>query len=224
MYQIIGCIGLLEGRLRDLGYLAAHFDAPLVSWLNRERTRAARVEDFVGAIRRLHADFSWPFPSLPNGYPQPRSSGHRRSSSSGLDEKLQALEVDVTQGAPYVPTRSHLQPEIGDSGYLSNSGNGDTGQVERSAVFNQQGNGAKSHAGGGLLLQTVEAQLQPHLSPRQLHYHHFYYFIDSTEAFERILPHCRRWMADVDTLLECGEGKGDFIGFIRILSHTHYEH
>lgn len=151
-----------------MGYLAAHFDAPLVSWLSRERTRAARVEDFVSAIRRLHMDFSWPYPSLPNGYPLPRLSSQNRSSSNGLEEKLQALEVDVTQGAPFLPTKSHLQPEIGDSGYLSTVGSGDNGQSERSTVINYQVNGAKSHASGGLLLQTVEAQLQPHLSPSKL--------------------------------------------------------
>ena len=126
--------------------MAAHFDCPLVSWLSRERMRAARIDDFVSAIRRLHADFAWPYPSLPNGYSMRRFSSQSRTSTAGLEDKLQALEVDVTLTTPYIPIKSHcLRPEVGDSGYLSNVGNGDSG--------------AKSH--GGLLLQTVEAQLKP---------------------------------------------------------------
>ncbi len=31
----------------------------------RCRIRAARVEDFVSALKRLHEDFSWPYPIVP---------------------------------------------------------------------------------------------------------------------------------------------------------------
>lgn len=131
---------LSAGRLRDLGYLAAHFDCPLVSWLSRERTRAARVDDFVSAIRRLHADFAWPFPVI-----QP---GRKLSSRSvSLEEKLQALEVDVSLAPPL----NNLAP--------SNPPN------EFPHIIN--GQLPHSPVNGGLLLQTVEAQLKPHLLTRK---------------------------------------------------------
>lgn len=129
---------LSAGRLRDLGYLAAHFDCPLVSWLSRERMRAARVDDFVSAIRRLHADFSLPFPVY-----QPGRKLSNRSIS--LEEKLQALEVDVS----LAPTPT---PMIPDPLYNLRSVNG-------AATENPVN-------GGGLLLQTVEAQLKPHVPTR----------------------------------------------------------
>lgn len=53
---------LSEGRLTDLGYFAAHLDFHLVAWLGKERNRAARVDDFVQALKQLHEEFSWPYP------------------------------------------------------------------------------------------------------------------------------------------------------------------
>lgn len=51
-------------RLTDLGYFAAQLDFHLVAWLGRERDRAARVDDFVAALKQLHLDFVWPYPEL----------------------------------------------------------------------------------------------------------------------------------------------------------------
>ena len=155
---------LFIGRLKDLGYLAAHFDCPLVSWLGRERMRAARIDDFVSATRRLHADFDWPYPVAlavpPIG---------RKLSRVSLEEKLQALEVDVTPSLPGFPPSLRQQPAAADSGYLS-LGNGDL--AHPSGLSNSYipatspiQNGAKL-PGGGLLLQTVEAQLKPHAPTR----------------------------------------------------------
>ncbi|XP_018602022.2 RAB6A-GEF complex partner protein 1-like isoform X1 [Scleropages formosus] len=54
---------LLEDlRLKDLGCFSAHLGFELIGWLRRERSRAARVDDFVLALKRLHHDFLWPFP------------------------------------------------------------------------------------------------------------------------------------------------------------------
>lgn len=53
---------LCAHRLVDLGYFAAHLDFHLVAWLGRERDRAARVDDFVKALKQLHEDFNWPYP------------------------------------------------------------------------------------------------------------------------------------------------------------------
>ena len=209
---------LSAGRLRDLGYLAAHFDCPLVAALSRERSRAARVDDFANALRRLHADFAWPYPSPSLSAAGGAGASRRRLSSTttgatanGLmpdaantTSKFQVLEVDVTQPLPLRSNYSNQQQQqhrIGDSGYLSNFGNfgngmsngvsngnettlhGESASASASASAFQwlpnnhhlYANGSKAVAGaaaqlpaaGGLLLQTVEAQLQPHLCKRK---------------------------------------------------------
>lgn len=50
-------------RLTDLGYFAAHLDFHLVAWLVKERDRAARIDDFVKALKQVHEDFNWPYPT-----------------------------------------------------------------------------------------------------------------------------------------------------------------
>ncbi|KFP85457.1 Protein RIC1, partial [Apaloderma vittatum] len=56
---------LEEIRLKDLGCFAAQLGFELIGWLCKERARAARVEDFVFALKKLHEDFLWPFPVIP---------------------------------------------------------------------------------------------------------------------------------------------------------------
>ncbi|XP_071838357.1 guanine nucleotide exchange factor subunit RIC1-like isoform X2 [Apostichopus japonicus] len=51
-------------RIRDLGMFAAHVDFKLTEWLRKESIRVGKVEDFVTAIKKLHEDFSWPYPEL----------------------------------------------------------------------------------------------------------------------------------------------------------------
>ena len=53
-----------SGRLFDLGTFAAQLDFHMVSWLKKECQRAARVDNSVQALKRLHSDFQWPFPLL----------------------------------------------------------------------------------------------------------------------------------------------------------------
>ncbi|XP_067886805.1 guanine nucleotide exchange factor subunit RIC1 isoform X2 [Heterodontus francisci] len=57
---------LEEMRLKDLSSFAAQLGFELIGWLCKERTRVARVEDFVKALKRLHKDFLWPFPVIPS--------------------------------------------------------------------------------------------------------------------------------------------------------------
>lgn len=128
---------LSAGRLRDLGYLVAHFECPLVNWLSRERMRAARVDDFVSALRRLHTDFNWPFPTVSSQIVRKLSN-----RSTSLEEKLQALEVDVTAAPVMTSARS-------DPPYQLN------------------GEALLEPINGGLLLQTVEAQLKPHVPSQE---------------------------------------------------------
>ncbi|NXU89600.1 RIC1 protein, partial [Xiphorhynchus elegans] len=56
---------LEEIKLKDLGCFAAQLGFELIGWLCKERARAARVEDFVVALKKLHKDFLWPFPVIP---------------------------------------------------------------------------------------------------------------------------------------------------------------
>ncbi|NXN08685.1 RIC1 protein, partial [Indicator maculatus] len=56
---------LEEIKLKDLGCFAAQLGFELIGWLCKERARAARVEDFVLALKKLHEDFLWPFPVIP---------------------------------------------------------------------------------------------------------------------------------------------------------------
>lgn len=54
---------LSSHRLRDLGMFSANMqDFQLVGWLRKERLRAAKVEDFVMAVREVHHQFHWPLP------------------------------------------------------------------------------------------------------------------------------------------------------------------
>ena len=54
--------------LRDLGTFAAQLDFQMVSWLTKENSRAARVDNFVNALKTIHSDFSWPYPTLPPSF------------------------------------------------------------------------------------------------------------------------------------------------------------
>lgn len=106
---------LCEHRLCDLGRLSAHLDFPLVGWLARERERAARVDNFVTALKHLHTDFNWPYPNLV--LPSPvlvqrktsATSGSSVRSSPTIEERMLGLGVDVA------PSGSR----VGDSGYMS---------------------------------------------------------------------------------------------------------
>ncbi|CAG5036158.1 unnamed protein product [Parnassius apollo] len=58
---------LSTARLMALGKLAAALDLHLVAWLAGERERAARVDNAVLCLKRLHEDFAWPYPVLQQG-------------------------------------------------------------------------------------------------------------------------------------------------------------
>ncbi|TKC45898.1 hypothetical protein EI555_013366, partial [Monodon monoceros] len=92
---------LEEVRLKDLGCFAAQLGFELISWLCKERTRAARVDNFVLALKRLHKDFLWPLPIIPasslsspfrNG--KYRTVGEQLLTSQSADPFLN-LEIDA---------------------------------------------------------------------------------------------------------------------------------
>lgn len=55
---------LQQKKLEDLGRMSATLDFHLVGYLTREKDRAARIEDFVMALKTLHDELDWPKPCL----------------------------------------------------------------------------------------------------------------------------------------------------------------
>lgn len=95
---------LQERRLIDLGMMSAALDFHLVGWLTREKDRAARVEDFVIALKQLHEDLDWPKPNLDLKLDlKPASNDSHQDSPS---YSLQSLKLET-----------HI--ETVDSGYTS---------------------------------------------------------------------------------------------------------
>ncbi|KAK9874059.1 hypothetical protein WA026_002414 [Henosepilachna vigintioctopunctata] len=105
---------LSSQRLIDLGYFAAHLDFHLVTWLGKERERAARVDDFVAALKKLHDDFDWPYPNctLISNEGGSANNSPTESGTSNMEEYLKALKLDVEN---YLDASSR----VGDSGYIS---------------------------------------------------------------------------------------------------------
>uniref|UniRef100_A0A671RVI1 RAB6A-GEF complex partner protein 1-like n=1 Tax=Sinocyclocheilus anshuiensis TaxID=1608454 RepID=A0A671RVI1_9TELE len=99
-------------RLRDLGCFSAQLGFELIGWLCRERTRVARIDDFVTALKCLHKDFLWPFPvitacsissPLKNGRCRPVLSSRLLKSQSA--DSLLNSDMDTTP--PQVTTDNH---------------------------------------------------------------------------------------------------------------------
>ncbi|XP_063921196.1 guanine nucleotide exchange factor subunit Rich-like isoform X2 [Zophobas morio] len=105
-------------RLTDLGYFAAHLDFHLVTWLGKERDRAARIDDFVQALKHLHEEFLWPYPTSATFVAQNMALD---SSHPNVEDRLKLLKIDVN----YQTTSSR----VGDSGYMSFQGLPCTGLV-----------------------------------------------------------------------------------------------
>lgn len=98
---------LQDKKLEALGYMSAALDFHLVGWLAREKDRAARIEDFVAALKQLHEDFDWPKPNLDLKLNR-RSSDKwsQQQQTESPSHSLQSLRVDTHLGT-------------GDSGYTS---------------------------------------------------------------------------------------------------------
>ncbi|CAB1352090.1 unnamed protein product, partial [Coregonus sp. 'balchen'] len=80
-------------RLKELGCFSAQLGFELIGWLCRERTRVARVDDFVMALKCLHKDFLWPFPVIPAcSISSPFKNGHRRTVLSQRLLKSQSID------------------------------------------------------------------------------------------------------------------------------------
>ncbi|KAK4884322.1 hypothetical protein RN001_000593 [Aquatica leii] len=103
-------------RLSDLGYFAAYLDFHLVAWLAKERERAARIDDFVAALKHLHEEFNWPYP-VPHDITTNSSSQilptTPESPTTTIEDRLKAMYIDPLSNAHVTSSR------VGDSGYVS---------------------------------------------------------------------------------------------------------
>ncbi|XP_015585009.1 guanine nucleotide exchange factor subunit Rich isoform X2 [Cephus cinctus] len=102
-------------RLADLGRFAARLDFHLVTWLARERDRAAKIDDYVVALKAVHEDFAVPYPTL-----------FRRMSTISLQStKSVSFDNPEEEDTGAVPTLANtlISPNIAvdlpDSGYTS---------------------------------------------------------------------------------------------------------
>lgn len=103
---------LEQVRLRDLGSFSAQLGFELIGWLCRERTRVARIDDFVTALKSLHKDFLWPFPVIPAcSISSPLKNGRCRPVLSSRLLKSQSadslLNSDMDTTPPQVTTANH---------------------------------------------------------------------------------------------------------------------
>ncbi|NXG66010.1 RIC1 protein, partial [Hemiprocne comata] len=102
---------LEEIKLKDLGCFAAQLGFELIGWLCKERARAARVEDFVFALKKLHKDFLWPFPVIPaSSINSPFKNGKYKTAVGEQLLKSQSADtfvnMEMDTGVPNTP-RSH---------------------------------------------------------------------------------------------------------------------
>ncbi|XP_012281300.1 guanine nucleotide exchange factor subunit Rich [Orussus abietinus] len=102
---------LTARRLADLGRFAARLDFHLVTWLARERDRAARIEDYVAALKAVHEDFQVPYPvlSIPN------LQKFRRSSLTSL-RSIRSISQESPEEEPLT---TNFAVDLPDSGYTS---------------------------------------------------------------------------------------------------------
>lgn len=76
---------LQNHKLMDLGYMCAYLDFHLVTWLSQEAEKAAKLDDFAGALLALHAELQLPSPFPPpvkDEFAQLRGS-HRQTGGGG---------------------------------------------------------------------------------------------------------------------------------------------
>ena len=88
---------LIDCRIKDLGLFAAHLDFHLVSFLKKERYRAARIEDFVYALKKIHTDFEWPLPfQVPSSFDLTHIQGGSGRKDSGIGSYSPSLQSTTT--------------------------------------------------------------------------------------------------------------------------------
>ncbi|CAH2013065.1 unnamed protein product [Acanthoscelides obtectus] len=136
-------------RLTDLGYFAAHLDFHLVTWLAKERDRAGRIDDFVKALKQIHDDFNWPYPSPGTTTPKKSASSPLESpTSQAIEDHLKSLKLDCFN-YPMPSSR------VGDSGYMSFQGLPCTGLLTPVNTLEQDSHIAESDVDDGSVCDSI---------------------------------------------------------------------
>uniref|UniRef100_A0A182XH97 Protein RIC1 homolog n=1 Tax=Anopheles quadriannulatus TaxID=34691 RepID=A0A182XH97_ANOQN len=161
-------------KLEDLGYMSATLDFHLVGWLNREKDRAARIEDFVNALKSLHDELDWPKPCLDlTLLPNPLAQAHMHaesspSPSSNLSNKspLSELTTRRTVDSGY-NSLSFVRPTGANGPVTGTAAKADERQLEpeqeqpQEQQQQRQKSTPASPIGDPLLGTTAEANLMP---------------------------------------------------------------
>ncbi|XP_049876567.1 guanine nucleotide exchange factor subunit Rich isoform X2 [Pectinophora gossypiella] len=116
---------LSTARLYALGKMACALDLHLVAWLAGERERAARIDSAVMCVKRLHEDFSWPYPLVKGSEP----NLHRKASavSSSYAPSVESDSLCGDSGYMSLPLRAALPLTTGaplSPGPVSSAGEG----------------------------------------------------------------------------------------------------
>lgn len=98
-------------RLADLGRFAARLDFHLVTWFGRERDRAAKIDDYIAALKAVHEDFAFAYPVLS----LPTLQKYRRSSLTSL-RSIKSISLETPEDEP---VQSNFAVDLPDSGYTS---------------------------------------------------------------------------------------------------------
>ncbi|KAH8239810.1 hypothetical protein KR032_008058 [Drosophila birchii] len=112
---------LQNHKLMDLGYMCAYLDFHLVTWLSQEAEKAAKLDDFAGALLALHAELKLPSPFPPptkDDFAQLRGS-HRQTGGGGSSSQtsesgyfsLATPNGAATQSPQLQPSIKEEEPE-----------------------------------------------------------------------------------------------------------------
>lgn len=96
-------------RLHDLGTFAAQLDFHMVTWLKKESTRAARLDNVVLALKKVHRDFRWPFPVMLNAVVSELRRKHSQESNSEAGQQQHHHHQQQPSSLPFTGAAAHHQ-------------------------------------------------------------------------------------------------------------------
>ncbi|XP_037719251.1 guanine nucleotide exchange factor subunit Rich [Drosophila subpulchrella] len=105
---------LQNHKLTDLGYMCAYLDFHLVSWLSQESERAAKLDDFAGALQALHLELQLPSPfptSVKDDFAQLRVS-LRQTGGGGSSQTSESGYFSLATPNGAATQSPQLQPSI----------------------------------------------------------------------------------------------------------------
>lgn len=166
----------------DLGTFAAQLDFHMVTWLKKEVNRAARVDNVVYCLKKVHSDFSWPYPILLNNvyndivrrkHSQESNASNAKKHSidhssslpanmNQVDEKFRALKIDVAAATAASGGTNNGGGMAGVGASSSAAAISDSGYISHP---NHDSSGHKEELVNdacGLSEQTIHAMLRPH--------------------------------------------------------------